>query len=120
MARHVGRVLSGTVSGVDRWGFWVELDVAYVEGFVHVGKLDEYFDYVPERMELQSRVSPAVVRIGQSLKVRVASVDLAARRIELELATSRGERPEAPRTARDHEGRPPKRPERERSSKRRR
>ena len=43
-----------------------------------------YFDWVPERMELQSRVSPAVIHIGQRVRVRVASVDLAARRIELE------------------------------------
>ncbi|MFN2378028.1 MAG: RNB domain-containing ribonuclease [Candidatus Binatia bacterium] len=86
MARHVGRRLHGTVSGVDRWGFWVELDVAFVEGFVHVGKLREYFDYVVERMELQSRVSAAVIHIGQRIQVRVVSVDLAARRIELEPA----------------------------------
>jgi ribonuclease R len=84
MGRHVGRRLDGTVAGVDRWGYWVELDVAFVEGFVHIGKLREYFDYVPERMELQSRVSPAVIHIGQRVRVRVASVDLAARRIELE------------------------------------
>ena len=86
MARHVGRRLQGTVSSVDRWGFQVELDVAYVEGFVPVSRLREYFDWVPERMELQSRVSPAVVHIGQRVKVRVASVDLASRRIELEPA----------------------------------
>jgi ribonuclease R len=86
MSRHVGRRLEGTVSGVDRWGYWVELDVAFVEGFVHVGKLREYFDYVVERMELQSRVSSAVIHIGQRVRVRVVSVDLAARRIELEPA----------------------------------
>jgi ribonuclease R len=86
MARHVGRRLEGTVSGVDRWGYWVELDVAFVEGFVHVGKLREYFDHVVERMELQSRVSSAVIRIGQRTRVRVVSVDLATRRIELEPA----------------------------------
>lgn len=86
MARHVGRRLDGTVSGVDRWGFWVEFDIAFVEGFVHIGKLREYFDYVVERMELQSRVSSAVIHIGQRVKVRVVSVDLAARRIELEPA----------------------------------
>jgi len=86
MARHVGRRLDGTVSGVDRWGYWVEFDVAFVEGFVHVGKLREYFDHVPERMELQSRVSSAVIHIGQRVRVRVVSVDLASRNIELEPA----------------------------------
>ncbi|HEY2773718.1 MAG TPA: RNB domain-containing ribonuclease [Candidatus Binatia bacterium] len=86
MTSYVGKRLAGTVSGVDRFGFWVELDVAFVEGFVHVGKLREYFDWVPEKMELQSRVSAAVIHIGQSMRVRVVSVDLASRRIELEPA----------------------------------
>ena len=74
------------MSSVERYGFRVEFDVAFVEGFVHVGKLREYFDYVQERMELQSRVSSAVIHIGQRVRVRVLSVDLAARRIELEPA----------------------------------
>ncbi|HYB99730.1 MAG TPA: VacB/RNase II family 3'-5' exoribonuclease [Candidatus Limnocylindrales bacterium] len=86
MERFLGRRVTGTVSGVDKYGYWVELDVAFVEGFVHIGRLREYFDFVSERMELQSRVSDAVIRIGQKVKVRVAALDLAARRIELEPA----------------------------------
>ena len=86
MERHVGKRLDGTVSSVERYGFRVELDVAFVEGFVHVGKLREYFDYVEEKMELQSRVSSAFIHIGQRIKVRVLAVDLASRRIELEPA----------------------------------
>ena len=86
MERHVGKRLDGTVSSVERYGFRVELDVAFVEGFVHVGKLREYFDYVEEKMELQSRVSSALIHIGQRVKVRVLAVDLASRRIELEPA----------------------------------
>ncbi|MBI5504764.1 MAG: VacB/RNase II family 3'-5' exoribonuclease [Deltaproteobacteria bacterium] len=86
MQRWLGKRLEGTVSAVDRYGFNVELDVAFVEGFVHVGRLREYFDYVAERMELQSRVSSACIRIGDRIKVRVAALDLASRRIDLEPA----------------------------------
>ncbi|HYC57605.1 MAG TPA: VacB/RNase II family 3'-5' exoribonuclease [Candidatus Binatia bacterium] len=86
MERFLGRRVTGMVSGVDKYGYWVELDVAFVEGFVHIGRLREYFDFVSERMELQSRVSDAVIRIGQKVKVRVTVLDLAARRIDLEPA----------------------------------
>jgi len=86
MQRWLGKKLEGTVSAVDRYGFNVELDVAFVEGFVHVGRLREYFDFVAERMELQSRVSSACIRIGDRIKVRVAALDLPSRRIDLEPA----------------------------------
>ncbi len=86
MQRWLGKKLEGTVSAVDRYGFNVELDVAFVEGFVHVGRLREYFDFVTERMELQSRVSSACIRIGDRVKVRVAALDLSSRRIDLEPA----------------------------------
>ena len=45
-------------------------------------RLDEYYDYVAERMELQSRTSRATVRIGDRVRVRVESADLLERRLD--------------------------------------
>ncbi len=80
---HVGSVFRATVVGVERRGYWVELDDLGVEGFVPVGRLSEYFDYVEERMELHARRSRRVIRIGTRQRVRIESADLAERRIEL-------------------------------------
>ncbi len=81
---HVGEVFTGTVSSVERSGFRVEIDGTGIEGFVHVGRLTEYYEYVSERMELVSRVSNACIAIGQRMEVRLASLDLAGRSIDME------------------------------------
>ncbi len=86
MAPRTEECFEATVSGVERFGFFVELDEVFVEGFVHVGRLPEYYSYVRERMELQSRVSGKCIRIGDRVRVRVSSVDLARRSIEMDLA----------------------------------
>ena len=84
MQDHVGSTFHGTVTGVERWGFWVELDEVFVEGFVPVARLAEYVDFVPERMELHSRTSSLVIRIGEPMLVRVVAADLSQRRLEFE------------------------------------
>ena len=86
MQDHVGSTFHGTVTGVDRWGFWVELEEVFVEGFVPVARLAEYVDFVPERMELHSRTSSLVIRIGEPMRVRVVAADLSQRRLEFEPA----------------------------------
>ncbi len=85
-APHVGRTFAGTVTGVARWGYHVELDGINVEGFCHVGRLDEHYEFVRERLELISRTSSACIRIGDRVDVVISAVDLADRSIELEPA----------------------------------
>jgi len=81
--RHLGQSFDGTVTGVDRRGYWVELDDLGIEGFVPIGRLSEYYEFVEERMELHSRTSRAVIHIGMRQRVRLDAADLAERRIDL-------------------------------------
>ncbi len=83
MQRHIGKKLEGTVVYVDRNGYAVELDELFVEGFVPVGRLTEYYAFVSERVELQSRTSNRSIRLGDRARVRVVSAELAGRRLEL-------------------------------------
>lgn len=84
MQRHVGERFEGTVTAVERWGFYVALDGMFVEGFVPVARLREYYSYVSARMELHSRDSDDTIRIGQRMSVVVATAELNGRRLELE------------------------------------
>ena len=84
MQPRVGKTFTGMVSSVDRHGYWVELEKIFVEGFVPVARLREYFDYFPDRLELCSRTSDATIRIGDAAKVRVTAVDLRSRAIDME------------------------------------
>ncbi len=86
MADRIGEVFDGSVAGVERWGYFVEFDEVFVEGVVPVSRLREYFEFIPERLELASRSSNASIRIGARVRVRLIAVDLAARRLELEPA----------------------------------
>jgi len=82
MESRVGEVFEATVTGIQRYGFYVELDDPFVDGFVPVGRLAEYYDFVPERMELHARTSNDIIRIGRRMRVRLEAAELADRRLE--------------------------------------
>jgi exoribonuclease R len=82
MKPHVGETFDGTVTGVDRVGYWVELDEFFVEGFVPVGRLPEYYQFVSERVELQSRTSSRAIRLGDRARVVVVAADIGERRLD--------------------------------------
>ena len=82
MKPHVGETFDGTVTGVDRVGYWVELDEFFVEGFVPVGRLPEYYQFVSERMELQSRTSSRAIRLGDRARVVVMAAEVGERRLD--------------------------------------
>ena len=85
MASHVGEVFDGVISGVTDFGLYVELSNG-AEGFIHVRTLDDWFDYDDRRMLLRGERSGAVFALGQQLRVRVQSVELAQSAVDLELA----------------------------------
>jgi ribonuclease R len=82
MKPHVGKTFDGTVTGVDRVGYWVELDDFFVEGFVPVGRLPEYYQFVSERVELQSRTSSRAIRLGDRARVTVVAAEVGERRLD--------------------------------------
>jgi ribonuclease R len=81
----LGEEMTGIVSGVAVYGFWVELDEVPIEGFVHVSTLDpDWYEYDEELHVLRGEESGDVWRLGQGLRVRLSSVDFNA--LELSLA----------------------------------
>ena len=55
------------------------------EGFIHVRSLDDWFDYDERRMTLRGERSGFVFSLGQSLCVRVESVELETGMVDLAL-----------------------------------
>ena len=80
----IGERFAAVVSSVERHGYAVELDEGAIEARVPLSRLSERLEYVADRMELQSRVSSTVVRIGDRVTVRLVDVDLADRSIVVE------------------------------------
>lgn len=86
MAARIGSSCTGVISGVSRFGFFVELENT-VEGIVPVTELfDDYYECVPEQYLLKGSRTGKIWRLGDSVAVTVESVDLSERQIRFVLA----------------------------------
>lgn len=84
--KHLGEEFDGLISGVTRFGFFVELKDIYVDGLVHVTSLkSDYYFFDPAHHRLVGERSGVIFRLGDSVKVRVISVDVDQRKIDFEL-----------------------------------
>lgn len=87
MQEHVGETFSGVISGVTGFGLFVELSDIYVEGLIHVTALtNDYYHFDPARHQLKGENSGRIYRLGDTLQVTVARVDLDERKIDFVLA----------------------------------
>ncbi len=75
MKRHEGDEFDGVVSGVTRWGLYVELIPTLVEGLVHVRSMDDFYNYDKRRMQLVGERSGRKYRLGDRVRVQVSRVD---------------------------------------------
>jgi ribonuclease R len=83
----LGEEFTGVVSGVTPFGIFVQLDQLYIEGLVHVTELgQDYFQYDEVRHELRGERTGKRFGLTDRVKVKVARVDLEARKIDLVLA----------------------------------
>ena len=82
MQQHLGEVYEGVISGVTKWGAYVELPNT-VEGLVHVSNMtDDHYEYVEDQYELLGEHTGKTYRLGQPVKIRVLSVDKLSRTID--------------------------------------
>lgn len=75
MERHIGDEYDGVISGVNNYGFYVELPNT-VEGMVRVSDLDgDYYVYDEEHCQLIGERTRKTFKLGQNIRVHVVSVD---------------------------------------------
>ena len=83
MRDKVGDSFSGVISGVAGFGLFVELSDIFVEGLVRVRDLKEdYFNFDDIHHQLKGQRGGKIYRLGDTIKVKVASVNLDDRKIE--------------------------------------
>jgi ribonuclease R len=84
MASHVGKVYTGVISGATDYGIYVRLVDFAIEGMVHMRNLtDDYYEYDEATYSLIGKRRKKKLQIGQKLKVKVHSVDIERRTIDL-------------------------------------
>ncbi|MEE2986648.1 MAG: ribonuclease R [Nitrospinota bacterium] len=85
MAGKVGKTYTGTIISVTAFGFFVELAEVFVEGLVRVSSLtDDYYIYIEPEHKWIGQRRHRTFKIGDRVKVRVADVNIALRRINLD------------------------------------
>ncbi|WP_321393464.1 ribonuclease R [uncultured Desulfuromusa sp.] len=86
MSKRLDEELTGTISSVTEFGFFVELDDLYVEGLVHVRSLQhDYYHFDPISLTLIGERRRTEFRVGMRVKVKVTKVELWRRRIDFSL-----------------------------------
>jgi ribonuclease R len=105
MKQRIGEVFNGVITGVQSYGFFVEIEVpskelgagantnipVRVEGLVHVSSLkDDWYEYRARQQALFGRKNRASYRLGDRVAVQVKSVDYYRQQIDLVTVGSDG------------------------------
>jgi ribonuclease R len=93
MKERTGQVFQGLITGVQSYGFFVEIEIpskeksertVRVEGLVHVSSLkDDWYEYRSRQQTLVGRKNRNQYRLGDRVEVQVKSVDYYRQQIDL-------------------------------------
>ncbi len=87
MQDHLGEEFDGIISSVTSFGLFVRLDDLNLEGLVHITALEnDYFHFDPVHHRLTGERTGHTYQLGESIRVRVAAVNLDERKIDFALA----------------------------------
>lgn len=84
MVQFVGKKFRGIISGVTKFGLFVELPNT-VEGLVHISTMNDYYYFDEAKMQLYGKENKKTFNLGQEVKVRVKAVDEVEHEIDFEL-----------------------------------
>ena len=87
MQDKVGKVFEGVISGVSKWGLFVELSISKSEGLVRIQNMkDDYYVFDEDNYRMLGRHTGMVYQLGDKVNVLVKKVDLGRRQLDFELA----------------------------------
>lgn len=91
MKRHLGDELDGLISGVMRFGVFIEINDLLVEGMIHVRDLeDDYYLYDEKSYSLIGQRTGNRYRLGDAVKVKVIRVNAEEREIDFAMVSDIG------------------------------
>lgn len=82
---HVGEVFDGRITGFIAKGMFVEIIESKVEGMIEFNTLDQVFIMDESRLKVVGKRSGDIMKIGDSIKIKVLDADLQRRRVDFEL-----------------------------------
>lgn len=82
----VGKVFEGLISGVSKWGIFVELTISKSEGLIRFNDLKDDFYYLDEdNYRIIGKKYGQTYRLGDKVQVLVKSVNLERRELDFQL-----------------------------------
>lgn len=86
LADKVGQKFCGVISGVSKWGVFVELKASYCEGMIRMQDLDDDYYYLDEEnYQVTGHRHGNSFKIGDEVMIRIKNVEVNARKIDLAL-----------------------------------
>lgn len=110
--RHLGEEHTGTVVGISGKGAFVELQDAFIEGFVPMDRFGDDFAFNERTYQLRGKRSGEVIQIGDKIEVQIVRTTPHLLQIELEPIVGKGRRPRASEAERGERTTRAERPER--------
>jgi ribonuclease R len=84
----VGDILEGVITGVTKFGFFVELNDIFVEGLVHISTLKgDYYQYDQGAQCLVGERTNEVYGMGDGVQAQISRVNVDERKIDFELVS---------------------------------
>ena len=85
-AERIGYEFEGTISGVTEWGIYVEDPETKAEGMVHVRDMpNDFYFFEQKNYRMVGKTKGKTYRLGDKVKVKIASVDLKKKLIGMKL-----------------------------------
>lgn len=86
-AERIGAEIEGKISGVTEWGIYVEDPETKAEGMVHVRDIpNDFYFFEQKHYRITGKTTGRSYRLGDIVRVRIASVDLKKKLIGMKLA----------------------------------
>ena len=84
MQQHLGDEFDGVISGVASFGLFIQIGDLFIEGMVHVANLDsDYYHHDDRHHALVGESSGRRFALGDSVRVKIAAVNIEDRKIDL-------------------------------------
>jgi ribonuclease R len=90
LADKIGTEMKAVITSVEEFGFFAQSADYLVDGLIHVNTLtDDYYRYESATHTLEGRRTGRTFRLGDTVTVRVARIDLDRRQLDFQIARQR-------------------------------
>lgn len=85
----IGKIFDGQISGVSKWGIFVELKGSKCEGMVRYNEMPGDYYYLDEdNYRVIGQSHGKIFRLGDQVKIRVKKVDLARKKLDFGIVST--------------------------------